>query len=241
MAAVLAIVDVVLEEHLLHLEEGLAGQERIRASLMLRSYPGNLELIGHLLQPALEVLARLHQVFDVVDVGEVQLEQLEKLALRLRQVLVGQQVEEVAEVVARVEAQPLHVLHQDEAGDEHHFGEVNRVNAFLFVLLELNPRVLEQVHRVLGVHVLRQVELEVELPGGGSVLRQFAVLVEERQAKLDDLEQVDVTTQELVLVIRRRLELACIMKSRQNCFKRPKWRSKTYLSASRPRRETRYP
>ena len=52
------------------------------------------------------------------------------------------------------------------------------VDALLLVLLELDPRVLEEVNRVLGVHVLRQVEFEVELPGGGARFGQGTLLVQ---------------------------------------------------------------
>ena len=60
----------------------------------------HLQLVGHLLQPALQVLAALHQVLHVVDVREVELEQREEVLLVGRQVDVGQQLEHVAEVVA---------------------------------------------------------------------------------------------------------------------------------------------
>jgi hypothetical protein len=69
------------------------------------------------------------------------------------------------------------------------------------VFFELDARVLEQVDGVLGVHVLRQVELEVELPGGGPVLRHLSLVVQEGQPQLDDLQQVDIASQKLVLVI----------------------------------------
>ena len=73
---------------------------------MLGPDPGDFQLVGDLLQAALEVFARLHEVLDVVDVGEVRLELVEEVGFSLGQVLVGQQVDEVTEVVARVERQP---------------------------------------------------------------------------------------------------------------------------------------
>ena len=71
----------------------------------------------------------------------------------------------------------------------------------MLVLLELNARVLQEVHGVLGVHVLGEVEAEVELPRGDAALGQIAALVQEGQAELDDLEEVDVAAKELVLVV----------------------------------------
>ena len=117
-------------------------------------------------------------------------------------------MDEIAKVVSGVEAEPLDFLHEDEAGREHHLGEGDRVDAVALVLVELNAGVLQQVDAVLGVHVLRQVELEVELPRGHAVGGQVRPLVHEGQAQLDDLEQVDVAAQQLILVVGRGGELA---------------------------------
>lgn len=87
MSEVLAVVNVVLEEHLLHLEKCLAGEKAVAPGLMLRSDPLHFKLVGKLLQTALQVLARLHQVLDVVHVGKVQLQALKECLLRLGQVL----------------------------------------------------------------------------------------------------------------------------------------------------------
>ena len=67
---------------------------------MLGSYAQDLEFISDLLEAALEVLAGLHQVLDIVDVGKVELKELKKLALRLGQILVRQEVEQVPKIVA---------------------------------------------------------------------------------------------------------------------------------------------
>ena len=101
----------------------------------------------------------------------------------------------------------IYLWHEDQSRHEHHLCKEHGVDPLLLVLLELDPRVLEEVHRVLGVHVLRQVELEVELPGGDPRVGQLTLLVQERHPQLDDLQQVDVATKQLVLVVGRRLEL----------------------------------
>ena len=104
------------------------------------------------LQTTLEVLAALHEVFDVVDLGEVDVEGLKELGLALGQVHVGQQAEEsvwrrnrrrrlhggvssvagspeeVAEVVSRVEGEPLDVIQQHRAGHQQHLREVHRLD-----------------------------------------------------------------------------------------------------------------
>ena len=64
------------------------------------------------MEASLQVFARLHQIFHVVDVGEVDLERLEELCLALGQLGVGEDAEQVAEVVAAVKGDPLHVIQQ---------------------------------------------------------------------------------------------------------------------------------
>ena len=81
---------------------------------MLGTDPLDLQHVRHLLESALQVLARLHQVLEVVNVREVELEILEKLGLALGKVLVRQDAEEVAEVIAAVERQPLDVVEQND-------------------------------------------------------------------------------------------------------------------------------
>ena len=45
------------------------------------------------LQPTLEIFATLHEIFDIINVWEVNLEGLEKLSLSLRQICVGEEAE----------------------------------------------------------------------------------------------------------------------------------------------------
>ena len=79
---------------------------------------------------------------------------------------------------------------------------------YLFVFFKLNSGILKQIDGVFCVHVLRQVELEVELPGGGPTLRDFALFIQESEAQLNNLEKVYIATQKLVLVVSCGLELA---------------------------------
>ena len=48
-----------------------------------------IEHVRNLLETTLEVLATLHKILDVVDVGEIDLERLKELSFSLRQVDVG--------------------------------------------------------------------------------------------------------------------------------------------------------
>lgn len=73
---------------------------------------------------------------------------------------------------------------------------------------------------------LREVKLEVELPRRRAG-RIVSVLVHEREAELDDLQEVDVTPQELVLVVHCAAKLAdrpddhsgefCVLMKKKTC------------------------
>ena len=92
-----------------------------------------LEHVRNLLEATLEVLATLHKILDVVDVGEVDLERLEELRLALGKVAVGQHGQQVAEVVARVEGEPLDVVQEDDTGHDEHLREVDGLDALPLV------------------------------------------------------------------------------------------------------------
>ncbi len=81
------------------------------------------------------------------------------------------------------------------------------VDAHPLVTIEIQPGFGEQVQRVWCAHVVVDAEAKVELPCadlGGKI----AVLVAERDAQLDELEQIDVASQCLVVVVRRAFECA---------------------------------
>lgn len=67
---------------------------------MLRSDPLQLQLLSHFLQPALQVFTTLHEVLDIVNDGEVQAQNLKEVHLLLRQVSVGQNLDQVSKVIA---------------------------------------------------------------------------------------------------------------------------------------------
>lgn len=121
---------------------------------MLGANSTQLQLVGHLLQAALQILARLHQILNVEYVGEVDVQQFEKVSFVGGQVLVGEELQEVTKIVAGMEAQPLDVVHQYDAGAHQQFGELNGIDAVFFVFLKLNARILQQIDGVLCIHVL---------------------------------------------------------------------------------------
>ena len=60
---------------------------------------------------------------------------------------------------------PFDVVVQHDPGGHEQFGEIVRIDAVLFVLIELYAGVLQQIDRVLSEHIGVDVELEVKLPG----------------------------------------------------------------------------
>ncbi len=70
------------------------------------------------------------------------------------------------------------------------------------MLLELNAGVLQKVYGVFGIHVLREVKLEVELPRCYPRVGKTSLVIEESQSKLDDLQEIDIAAEELILIIR---------------------------------------
>lgn len=53
-----------------------------------------------------------------------------------------------------MEGEPPHVLAQHQSGRHEELSEVQSINPFFLVLLELKARILQKVYGVLGVHVL---------------------------------------------------------------------------------------
>ena len=182
---VLVVVELVLEEELPHLEEGRLREERVRARLVLGAGAVDLEVLRHLVQPALEVVAVPHQPLDVVDPVEVELQLVRELLRRRRQLLAREELEEVAEVVPRVERHPLDVVAEHDPRRDEQLGEVERVDPLGLVPRKVDPRAREQVDRVLRVHVLAEREVEVELERAHAG-RELALLVAEGEAELDD-------------------------------------------------------
>lgn len=101
-----------------------------------------------------------------------------------------------------MERDPLDVVEQHESGRDQQLAKVLDRNAVLLMSLEVDPRLGEKLDRFGGVHVVVDAELKVELPRADA-RGEFAVLVAQSQAELDDPEQVDVTPQSLVVVVAR--------------------------------------
>ena len=61
-----------------------------------------LQHIRNLLEASLQVLAGFHQILNVVDVGKVNLQDLEELSLPVGEVVVGENAEQITEIVSTV-------------------------------------------------------------------------------------------------------------------------------------------
>ncbi|KAF1782229.1 P-loop containing nucleoside triphosphate hydrolase [Phytophthora cactorum] len=154
-----SFLDVAFEEDLDHLEERSGREQCVGASLVHCAYSLHLEVLGQATKSPHLVEVHTH-VLQVVRRGEVRVQQVKERLFFSWQRGASQHLEQ-------------------ELSESGHF------NTFLFVLSEVNTRLLEDLDRVLCVHVLAKAELEVELPHR-QVLHVRAVLVKEGYAQLDD-------------------------------------------------------
>mmetsp|Transcript_51337 Transcript_51337/g.133406 ORF Transcript_51337/g.133406 Transcript_51337/m.133406 type:complete len:226 (+) Transcript_51337:244-921(+) len=127
------VVHLVLEEELAHLVKGRLREQRVRASLVLRADAFDLEVLGELIEPALEALAGLHEVLDVVEAREINLQLRKEVVLLCRQSFAGEQLHQVAEVIATVEGDPLDVIREHAARGDEELGKVDDIDAIILV------------------------------------------------------------------------------------------------------------
>ena len=207
LAGELDIVQPGAEVVVVDLEEDLAREEGVGARLVLGPDPLHLEFVGHGLEAAHEVVRAQHQILDVVQVGKVNFQGVQELSFTVGQTGGRELGKEVAKVVGGVEGDPGHVVHQDQARAQQTLRKVTRLNPLETVLLKVEAGAPEQIYRVLGVQILHQVELEVELPGADS-LGQVPRPVKQSNTQLDQFEKVHIALDKLVFVLVRRAEVA---------------------------------
>mmetsp|Transcript_19148 Transcript_19148/g.38983 ORF Transcript_19148/g.38983 Transcript_19148/m.38983 type:complete len:293 (-) Transcript_19148:436-1314(-) len=198
-AGVLGLVDAVLEEEPRHLEEGQRRHQAVGPRLVRGPDALDLKGLCDAVEAAFERLAALHDVLDVEEQREVVGEKREEVALLVRQLRVGQHLDEVAEVEVGVEGDPAHVLAQRQPRHHHEAAKLLHVDSVALVLLEVHPSLAEEVDGVLRENVALEVEGKVELPRAPLV--QVPVLIGERQPQLDHPQQVHVALERLVLIV----------------------------------------
>ncbi len=115
---------------------------------------------------------------------------------------------------------PSHVLVEHQSRGDQIRAKFERVDPVLFVLLEIDSGFLHHVDRSVGEHVRVQGKAEVELPGmrtGHEVVaiagavdargvgrlggRQVTVGREERDAQLQHLDEIDVASEGLIVIV----------------------------------------
>lgn len=146
--------------------------------------PLDVEQLGQLVEAPMQAVAELHQVLDVVDDGEVDVDQCEEGGVVVGEALAGEELEQVAEVVAAVEGDPIDGVVEDDARGHEELAEARGVDAAVGVAGEVDAALAEELDGVVGEDVLVGVELaEVELPYallvGGAAGGEIAVLVGE--------------------------------------------------------------
>lgn len=150
-------------------------------------------------------------MLDVVNsIPEKDPENFQKLLHATRQVLAGEDLDQVAEVVRAVEGDPAHRFVADQPRRHHERGEPRRVNALGAVAVEVDALAAEELDGVGSVGITRHVEVvEVELPdearGVGAEVGEVAAGVGERESNLDEAERVDVGLENLVVIGRPQL------------------------------------
>ena len=86
-------------------EQDLERDERVRSCLMLGAHSHDVQLLCNLFKATVEVEA-VHERLDVKDVGDVVLEILLKQLSGVGQILVHHELQQEAEVLIAVEADP---------------------------------------------------------------------------------------------------------------------------------------
>jgi len=132
---------------------------------MANPNPLDLQQLGKLVQTAVKAVAELHEVLDVIYGGEIHVDQIEELHLRIGQILTRQELQQVPEIVTAMESNPMNVVIQNDPGRHEKLPETVRVDAVLVVLLEIDPALAQKLDGIVREDVLVHVELpEIELP-----------------------------------------------------------------------------
>lgn len=93
------IVKTIIEADLLQFEESATCEQAVTTCLMLNTDSFNAQVVGNILEATLQVLATLHQKFDVIEAGEENVEKLKKFSFLGRKDSASQNFQEVTEIV----------------------------------------------------------------------------------------------------------------------------------------------
>jgi len=145
-------------------------------------------------------------MLDVVQHREEGLGELQELIQGVGHFPSGEQPEEVAEVVATMEGDPLDIVVQHDTRRHHQLGEAGGIDPLGRKAVEVDATAAEQVDGVVAGRVGVRVEApEVELPDAAppprAARRERTRPVGEGEAKLDELEHVDVALEGGVVAV----------------------------------------
>jgi hypothetical protein len=169
-----------------------------------------------------DALGVAEEEFDVPKFGKEGGDEVEEVGLVHGEGVIGEQLDEISEIITRVEGEPMNVCVEGEAGGSEKGAECLVGNADLVVALEVDARCFEKLDGGFRVHVLLEVEFEVEDPrardsveagvhevvGGSGGLRDGWVLWwaevalggPKSDADLDGLEDIYVAAEGLIVV-----------------------------------------
>jgi len=138
----------------------------------------------------MQIIAELHEVFNVVYVGKEELEQIEEVGLGLRQWGRRQNFEQVSEVVPGMEGNPPDVFIQHNPTDGKQFPKSSYVNTSRLVLGKVDTALLQQFDGVTSKHVVTDTKLaEIKLPDTKLIVdaRKVSLRIRKRETQLNKL------------------------------------------------------
>jgi len=112
----------------------------------------DLEQLPKFAEPTIQATAtELHEMLDVVQHRKEGIGELEELIQGVGHFPSGEQPEEVAEVVATVEGDPLDIVVQHDPGRHHQLGEAGGIDPLGRKAVEVDAAAAEQVDSELAI------------------------------------------------------------------------------------------
>ena len=122
---------------------------------MLRADSLHVQRLCQLVQSAVQIIAKLHQVLDVVERGEEETQEMEELGLVCGERRGGAHLEQVSKVIPRVEGDPLDILVQYYPAYRQLLPKPPHVDTPRLNLGKVDPALFQKLDRVSRVHIIR--------------------------------------------------------------------------------------
>lgn len=78
---------IPVKESVFQLPKHRGSQQAIASGLVAGSHPLYFKQLGDFVQPAVQAIAELHQMLDIINRREIQTDQSKEASLRIRQIL----------------------------------------------------------------------------------------------------------------------------------------------------------